>query len=218
MSETVPTTNFSASWTRVDQTSDPSFYSSLLEATRAQGLDQARREPGAVFGALELRAGLRVLDVGCGTGGYLRIMAPLVAPGAAVGIDVSATLIARAQQLAAAEEANVSFRVGDAYDLPFPDASFDRVVASQVLLHLAEPWRAVAQMRRVLAPGGLLSIGEWDWDSTCLAVTDRELGRRFTHLLCDQMRNGLIVRELPWQLARHGFTPRRRDAAGTAVS
>ena len=206
MSGTVPTTNFSASWTRVDQTSDPSFYSSLLEATRAQELDQARREPGAVFGALELRAGLRVLDVGCGTGGYLRIMAPLVAPGAAVGIDVSATLIARAQQLAAAAEANVSFQVGDAYKLPFPDASFDRVVASQVLLHLAEPWRAVAQMRRVLAPGGLLSIGEWDWDSTCLAVTDRELGRRFTHLLCDQMRNGLIVRELPWQLARHGFS------------
>ena len=206
MSESVPTTNFSASWTRVDQTSDPSFYSSLLEATRAQGLDQARREPGAVFGPLELRAGLRVLDVGCGTGGYLRIMAPLVAPGPAVGIDLSATLIARAQQLAAAGDANVSFCVGDAYDLPFPDASFDRVVASQVLLHLADPWRAVAQMRRVLAPGGLLSIGEWDWDSTCLAVTDRELGRRFTHLLCDQMRNGLIVRELPWQLARHGFT------------
>jgi hypothetical protein len=61
-------------------------------------------------------------------------------------------------------------------------------------------------MRRVLAPGGLLSIGEWDWDSTCLAVTDRELGRRFVHLLCDQMHNGLIVRELPWQLTGHRFT------------
>ena len=61
-------------------------------------------------------------------------------------------------------------------------------------------------MRRVLAPGGLISVGEWDWDSTCLAVTDRELGRRFTHLLCDQMHNGLIVRELPRQLERYGFT------------
>jgi ubiquinone/menaquinone biosynthesis C-methylase UbiE len=115
------------------------------------------------------------------------------------------------QQRAAADEtsdggASVSFQVGDAYDLPFPDASFDRVVATQVLLHLAEPWRAVAEMRRVLAPAGLLSIGEWDWDSTCLAVTDRELGRRFTHLLCDQMHNGLIVRELSWRLAQHGFT------------
>ena len=211
MSERLPATNFSASWARVDETSDPSFYSRLLDATRAQGLEQARREPASVFGPLELRAGLRVLEVGCGTGDYLRIMAPLVAPGPAVGIDLSATLIACAQQRAAADEtsgggASVSFQVGDAYDLPFPDASFDRVVATQVLLHLAEPWRAVAEMRRVLAPAGLLSIGEWDWDSTCLAVTDRELGRRFTHLLCDQMHNGLIVRELSWQLTQHGFT------------
>ncbi len=87
MSERLPATNFSASWARVDEISDPSFYSRLLDATRAQGLEQARREPASVFGPLELRAGLRVLEVGCGTGDYLRIMAPLVAPGPAVGIE-----------------------------------------------------------------------------------------------------------------------------------
>jgi ubiquinone/menaquinone biosynthesis C-methylase UbiE len=206
MPDSVPTTNFSASWVRVDHTSNPSFYSALLDATRAEGLEQARREPGAAFGPLDLRPGLRVLDVGCGTGDYLRIMAPLVAPGPAVGIDVSATLIGVAQQRAATDGGNVSFRVGDAYELPLADASVDRAVATQVLLHLADPWRALAEMRRVLAPAGLISIGEWDWDSTCLAVTDRELGRRFTHLLCDQMHNGLIVRELPAQLALQGFT------------
>jgi ubiquinone/menaquinone biosynthesis C-methylase UbiE len=206
VSERVPVTNFSASWTRVDQTSDPSFYASLLEATRAEGLEEARRDPGAAFARLKLRAGLRVLDVGCGTGDHVRIMAPLVAPGPAVGVDLSATLIACAQRRAASGLAHVSFQVGDACGLPFADAAFDRVVANQVLLHLADPWRAVAEMRRVLGPGGLLSIGEWDWDSTCLALTDRELGRRFTHLLCDQMSNGLIARELNWQLARCGFT------------
>ena len=53
-----------------------------------------------------------------------------------------------------AGEADVLFRVGDAYELPFPDASFDRVVATQILLHLADPWRAVTEMRRVRPPEG----------------------------------------------------------------
>ena len=206
MSERVPVTNFSASWTQVDQTSDPSFYASLLDATRAEGLEEARRDPGAAFAPLKLRAGSRVLDVGCGTGDLLRIMAPLVAPGSAIGVDLSAALIACARQRTAPGLGHVSFQVGDAGELPFADAAFDRVVANQVLLHLADPWGAVAEMRRVLGPGGLLSIGEWDWDSMCLALTDRELGRRFTHLLCDQMNNGLIARDLPWQLAGRGFT------------
>jgi ubiquinone/menaquinone biosynthesis C-methylase UbiE len=206
VSERVPVTNFSASWARVDQTGDPAFYASVLDATRAEGLAEARRDPTVAFAPLKLRAGLRVLDVGCGTGDYLRIMAPLVAPGPAVGVDLSASLVACAQRRVGPGQAHVSFQVGDACELPFADASFDRVVASQILLHLADPWRAVAEMRRVLGPGGLLSVGEWDWDSMCLALTDRELGRRFTHLLCDQMNNGLIARELDWQLARRGFT------------
>lgn len=205
MSDPVPTTNFSESWTRVDQTSDPSFYASLLEATRAQVLDEARRDPATVVGALDLRPGLRLLDVGCGTGDYLRVLAPLVAPGDAIGIDLSVELIKRAELLSPTDQPNLFFQVADVYDLPFPDASFERVTATQVLLHLSDPWKALTELRRVLVPGGRVSIAEWDWDSTCLAVTDRDLGRRFTHLLCDQMRNGLIVRELPWRLARHGF-------------
>jgi ubiquinone/menaquinone biosynthesis C-methylase UbiE len=205
VSERLPVTNFSTSWVRVDQTDDPSFYASLLDATRAEGLAEARRDPAAAFAPLKLRAGLRVLDVGCGTGDYLRIMAPLVAPGPAVGVDLSATLVASAQRRTAAGQAPVSFQVGDACELPFADAAFDRVIAQQILLHLADPWQAVAEMRRVLWPGGLLLIGEWDWDSMCLALTDRDLSRRFTHVLCDQMNNGLIARELRWQLARRGF-------------
>jgi ubiquinone/menaquinone biosynthesis C-methylase UbiE len=149
VSERIPATNFSASWTQVDQTSDPSFFASVLDATRAEGLAEATRDPAAAFASLRLR----VLDVGCGTGDQLRIMAPLVAPGSAVGVDLSATLIARAQQRTDLGPANVSFQVGDACELPFADATFDRVVANQILLHLADPWQAVAEMRRVLAAG-----------------------------------------------------------------
>ena len=206
MSERAPTTNFSSSWTRVDQTTDPSFYAKLLQATRADELERARSDPAAVFGALGLRPGLRLLDVGCGTGEYLRVMAPLVTPGEAIGIDLSAELVNRAESLSRGEQPNLSFHVADVYDLPFADASFERVTATQVMVHLSQPWAAVGELRRVLAPGGRLAIAEWDWDSTCLALTDRDLGRRFTHLLCDQMNNGLIARELASQLVGHGFT------------
>jgi hypothetical protein len=73
------------------------------------------------------------------------------------------------------------------------------------MVHLSDPWTAITELRRVLVPGGRLAIAEWDWDSTCLAVTDRDLGRRFTHLLCDRMNNGLIARELASELVGHGF-------------
>lgn len=205
MTEPVPTTNFSASWTRVDQTTDPSFYANLLQATRADDVERARKDPAAVFGALDLRPGLRLLDVGCGTGDYLRVMAPLVAPGEAVSIDLSSELVKLAELRSLPEHPNVSFQVGDVYDLPFADASFERVTATQVMVHLSQPWEAISELRRVLAPGGRLAIAEWDWDSTCLAVSDRNLGRRFTHLLCDQMNNGLITRELPSALVGLGF-------------
>jgi ubiquinone/menaquinone biosynthesis C-methylase UbiE len=131
-------------------------------------------------------------------------MAPLVAPGRAIGIDLSAELVNRAESMSRGER-NLSFHVADVYHPPFADASFDRVTATQVMVHLSDPWTAIRELRRVLVPGGRLAIAEWDWDSTCLAVTDRELGRRFTHLLCDQMNNGLIARELATELVGHGF-------------
>ena len=106
-SDPVPTTNFSESWTRVDQTSDPSFHASLLEATRAQVLDEARSDPDTVFGALGLRPGLWLLDVGCGTGDYLHVMAPLVAPATAIGTDLSTELIKRAEFLSLADQAHL---------------------------------------------------------------------------------------------------------------
>jgi ubiquinone/menaquinone biosynthesis C-methylase UbiE len=206
MSERAPTTNFSASWTQVDQTNDPSFYANLLQATRAEELERARKDPAAVFGALGLRPGLRLLDVGCGTGDYLRVMARMVAPGEAIGVDLSAELVKRAELASPGQQLNLSFQVADVYDLPFGDASFDRVTATQVMVHLSHPWTAISELRRVLLPGGRLAIAEWDWDSTCLALTDRDLGRRFTHLLCDQMNNGLIARELASELVAHNFT------------
>jgi SAM-dependent methyltransferase len=197
---------FADSWLQVDQTDDPGFFVGVLDGTRAGLLERARRDPAAWFAPLNLRAGLRVLDVGCGTGDLLRLLAPLVAPGEAVGIDISETMITEARHRHDGQLPNLAFRVGDALALQLDDGSFDRVLASQVLLHVPHPEVALGEIARVLDPGGELSLTEVDWGSISIECTDRELSRRFTALACDGLRNGMIVRDLPAMLRRFGVT------------
>lgn len=206
MTETrIPSTAFADAWIQVDRTEDPQFFVQLLDSTRALLLERAKRSPAEFFAPLELRSGHRVLDVGCGTGDFLRVLAPLVTPGGAVGIDLSETMIAEAQRRTSDDCTNVSFRVGNALDLPFASGSFDRVLATQVLLHIPDPWAALTEMCRVLAPTGLAAFGEFDWGTLAVECADRELGRRFTRLACDGLRNGLIAREIPSRLRDAGF-------------
>lgn len=123
----------------------------------------------------------------------------------AVGVDLSETMIAEARRRATGDSSNVSFRVGNALDLPFDSGSIDRLIATQVLLHIPDYAAAIAEMWRVLAPEGVVAIGEFDWGTIAVECTNRELGRRFTRLACDELRNGHIVRELAWRLRTVGF-------------
>jgi ubiquinone/menaquinone biosynthesis C-methylase UbiE len=201
----VHSTAFADAWIQIDRTEDPGFFIGVLDATRAGLLERARQSPSDFFAALDLQPGHRVLDVGCGTGAFLRLLAPLVSPGDAVGVDLSETMIAAARGRQAGAAGNISFQLGDVEELSFEDASFDRVLATQVLLHVPEPAVAVGEIARVLAPGGLLSISEVDWNTISIESTDRQLARRFTALACDELRNGLIVRVLPSMLRDLGF-------------
>ena len=201
----VPSTAFADAWIQVDRTEDPRFFVNLLDATRARLLERARTSPREYFAPLALRAGLNVLDVGCGTGDFLRLLAPIVSPGRAVGVDLSEIMIAEACQRSSENLDNLSFRVGSVLELPFPPASFDRVLATQLLLHVPDPVRALAEMKRVLAPSGVVSVSEIDWGTLVVQSSDNELGRRFSELACRELRNGLITRELPGQLRELGF-------------
>jgi len=201
----IPSTAFADAWINVDSTEDPEFFVQLLDSTRAALLERARRSPTEFFAPLDVRPGHRVLDVGCGTGDFLRLLGPLVAPGNAAGIDLSETMIAEARRRTSGGSSNVSFQVGNALNLPFESGSIDRLTATQVLLHVPDSATAIAEMWRVLAPEGVVAFGEFDWGTIAVECTNRELGRRFTRLACDELRNGLIVRELPWRLRNVGF-------------
>jgi SAM-dependent methyltransferase len=120
-----------------------------------------------VFYELLPRGAAKVVDVGCGEG---RITRELGRRGyATVGIDVAAGLV----QLARARDAGGEYRVAAAERLPFDDASFDVVVAFNVLMSVDDPACAIDEAARVLRPGGhlcasivhpLASSGEWQDD------------------------------------------------------
>jgi ubiquinone/menaquinone biosynthesis C-methylase UbiE len=108
------------------------------------------------------RPGNRVLDVGCGTGYFTRLMAQAVAPGgSAHGVEPSAEAVAHARRMTRLD--NCTFAVGVAEALDAPDGAYDVVVSSLMIHHLPETLRprATSEMFRVLRPGGAVLVAEF---------------------------------------------------------
>lgn len=101
------------------------------------------------------RARGRVLEVAIGTG---RNLAHYDSAASVSGVDLSPEMLALAEEHAAELGREVDLRDGDAAHLPFPDASFDTVVCALSLCSIPDPGRAIAEMRRVLVPGGQLLL------------------------------------------------------------
>ena len=120
-------------------------------------------ERQASFFSSHLRPGMSLIDLGCGPGSITLDLAEIVAPGQVVGIDMDKYRIDRAK--AAANErglGNVTFQVGSAYELPFPDQSIDAAFEHLLFLHLADPARAAKEVNRVLRPGGVFGARDND--------------------------------------------------------
>jgi ubiquinone/menaquinone biosynthesis C-methylase UbiE len=148
---------------------DPTPYDAArFREFERDGWNTVGRAYGDSFGSLTAQAieplldaarvgsGTRLLDLACGPG---HLCAAAARRGARVtGFDLSSTMIDEARS----RNPEVTFREGDAAALPFPDASFDAVTIGFGMLHFAEPDRALAEARRVLAPGGRLAFTVWD--------------------------------------------------------
>ena len=77
----------------------------------------------------------------------------------------------------------------DSQSLSFSDAGFDQVMATQLLVHVPDPKKAFDEMCRVTVSGGRITLADIDWDTLILGCSDVELGRRFTRLFSDGIRN-----------------------------
>ncbi|HEY0001588.1 MAG TPA: methyltransferase domain-containing protein [Actinoplanes sp.] len=147
----------------------------------ASGYDaELRRHNEALRRAAGVRPGDHVLDVGCGSGQTTRQAARAAGPGRALGVDVSATAIGRARELATAEGlGNVAFEHADAQVHPFAAAQFTLAISRFGTMFFADPVAAFTNIGTALRPAGRLVMLVWqarernEWDQAihrCLDV------------------------------------------------
>ncbi len=134
---------------------------------------ELRRHQEVLHRACGIRSRDHVLDIGCGTGHTTRHAARMAPMGSALGVDVSASAIERARELAHADELlNVAFECADAQVYRFPPGRFDLAISRFGTMFFQEPAAAFANIRRALRPGGRLVMMVWqaqdrnEWDVT----------------------------------------------------
>ncbi len=162
---------------------------------------------------LRLVAGERVADIGSGPGFLAAEMAAIVGPsGRVAGVDRSESMIAIARTRCAAHP-HAEFRLGDATQLPLPDGAFDAAVSTQVFEYLDDRGltRALAEVFRILRPGGRALILDTDGDSIVWHSTDRARMARILRAWEDHCADFHLPPKLSARLTAAGLRVRRRD-------
>lgn len=179
--------------------------------TEAQRLgDQADTLAELLHAGTAYPAGSRVLEAGCGVGAQtLHLLAG--SPGVRLtAADISADSLAQARARVAAHApgAQVTWHHGDLHELPFADDSFDHLFVCFVLEHLADPVAALAALRRVLRPGGTITVIEGDHGSALFHPESPAARATVDHLVrlqADAGGDGELGRRLYPLLTKAGF-------------
>lgn len=149
----------------------------------------------------------RVLDAGCGAGVDLPALASaLPQPAEIVGFDASASLLARAAERIADCSTRCRLVRGDLLSTPFHDESFGACRIDRVLQHIHEPGRAVGELARILAPGGILIAFDNDWETFTISLDDPDLTVRLRDAWRDSFAAGRIGHDLPRLFRESGLT------------
>ena len=171
-----------------------------------------RRRRALAQEALASRPGDEVLDVGCGPGFYVVDILDIVGEnGAVTGVDTSAAMLAIAGRKAG-DRPNVRLLEGEATKLPVGDASVDRAISVQVFEYLSDVDAALAELMRVVRPGGRVVIWDIDWSTLSWHSSDAERMRRMVTAWDRHLADPVLPRTLLASLRRAGFTALRRDA------
>jgi SAM-dependent methyltransferase len=171
-----------------------------------------RRRRALAQKALAPQAGDEVLDVGCGPGFYVVDILDIVGEnGAVTGVDASAAMLAIAGRKAG-DRSNVRLLEGEATKLPVDDASVDRAISVQVFEYLSDIDAALAELMRVVRPGGRVVIWDIDWSTLSWHSSDSERMRRMVRAWDRHLADPVLPRTLLASLRRAGFTDVRREA------
>ena len=172
-------------------------------------LDQAQMLTKLLHHDTRYPKGSKVLEAGCGIGAQTIPLAQHSPDADITSIDLSPVSLAQAEErVRVAGIRNVTFRQADIHALPFADNSFDHVFVCFVLEHLPDPARALAYLRRVLRPGGSITVIEGDHGSAYFSPDSAQAKRTIECLVEIQRQMGgdaLIGRRCYPLLAGAGF-------------
>ena len=165
-----------------------------------------------VLQALQLTGGAHVLDVGSGPGLLASELAAAVGrEGRVCGVDISDAMVAMSRRRCAALPWT-EFRTGDANQLPYPDHSFDAAVSTQVFEYLADVPAALAELHRVVRPGGRVALLDTDYGSLIIHTEDAPRMARVLGAWDEHFAHASLPRLLSRQLREAGFAVRHRAA------
>jgi ubiquinone/menaquinone biosynthesis C-methylase UbiE len=122
--------------------------------------DWSRRVGSVFLDWLAAPSGLKWIDVGCGNGAFTGLLVERCAPTLVIGIDPSEAQLDFARKRPAVRLAK--FERGDAMALPFPGGAFDAAIMALVIFFVPDPAKGVAEMVRVVRPGGIVAAYAWD--------------------------------------------------------